>query len=204
MDPCCVWSTAPLVYSNFSPGRRTGWFPTTPSPFTSSRLPLPSVMIQWRLRSWAAMDPMFSIRTVYANAQRPVPDCSGRYRLFTVMRIPWVTAVDTAQSCQYRSVRATGTREEVHHEVRIREASRGVPPAALPGAAARHARGDGGGRARRSQRELRVQAGKEEAPRDRREDPPPPEAARVLRGGGPRHPPPDRPGLFRRHRDGCG
>src|SRR6185295_9391048 len=126
------------------------------------------------------MVPRFSIRTVYANAQRPGPDCSARKRLFTVIRIPCVTAVDTPQSCQSRIVRATESREEVHHQGRIRQASRGVPAPAPRRAPPGDARGDGGRRPRRPERELRVQAGEEEAARDRREAPSAAEAARVL------------------------
>src|SRR5438105_13587395 len=68
-------------------------------------------MIQWRLFSWALTCPRFSMRTVYANAKRPDPDCSGRKRLFTLIRIPWVTAVDIrSRGCRVPPLEATGRR----------------------------------------------------------------------------------------------
>src|SRR4051812_24145621 len=99
------------------------------------------------------------------------------------MRMLWVTALDTPQSCQHGTVRATESREEVHHQGRIRPAPRGVPAAPERRAAAGDARGDRGRGARRPERELRVQAREEEAARDRREAAPVAEAARVVRGG---------------------
>ena len=57
-------SGTPLVYSNDSPGFRIGCLPTTPVPRTSSTFPAPSVMIQWRVRSWTASGPSFEIVTL--------------------------------------------------------------------------------------------------------------------------------------------
>src|SRR5881394_2421662 len=135
MDPCGVCRIAPLVYSKFSPGRSTGWLPTTPSPRTSSRLPLPSVITQWRLLSWAVTVPRFSMRTVYANANRPALDCSGRKRLFTVTRMPWVMAVDICTEVatgprlgQQEPDGRNGADQTVHHHARVRAAAGGVPP----------------------------------------------------------------------------
>src|SRR5437763_1303826 len=68
-------------------------------------------MIQWRLFSWALTCPRFSMRTVYANAKRPDPDCSGRKRVFTLIRIPWVIAVDIrSRGCRVPPLEATGRR----------------------------------------------------------------------------------------------
>ena len=54
--PVGVVSTQPDVYWNVWPGASRGCSPTTPSPRTSSTEPRPSVMIQWRVRSWALIE----------------------------------------------------------------------------------------------------------------------------------------------------
>ena len=59
MLPLGVRSRQPLVYWNDSPGLSSGWWPTTPRPFTSSVWPLASLMIQWREISWAGTSPLF-------------------------------------------------------------------------------------------------------------------------------------------------
>jgi len=59
-----VWGAEPDVYSNVSPGARTGCSPTTPGPCTSSTLPAPSVMIQWRLSNCTVPSPSLLMRTV--------------------------------------------------------------------------------------------------------------------------------------------
>src|SRR5438128_1164580 len=101
------------------------------------------------------------------------------------MRIPWVTATDTPRRLPARRGSGNSKRdgEEVHHRERICAVARGVPPVAPRGAAAGDPRSHGGGGARRSERELRVQAGEEEAARDRRAAAQAAEAARVVRGG---------------------
>ena len=48
MVPLLARSWQPLEYWKASPGRSTGWWPTTPMPLTSSVWPLASVMLQWR------------------------------------------------------------------------------------------------------------------------------------------------------------
>jgi hypothetical protein len=47
----------PEVYSKLAPGRRTGCWPTTPSPTTSCMRPSPSVIFQWRVISWSVRSP---------------------------------------------------------------------------------------------------------------------------------------------------
>ena len=42
MVPPGVGSWLPLVYWKLSPGLSSGWWPTTPSPFTSRRSPVSS------------------------------------------------------------------------------------------------------------------------------------------------------------------
>src|SRR6476620_6244646 len=85
-----------LVYSNSSPGRSTGCAPTTPSPRTSCTSPSASVMIQWRLSSFAVTVPLLAMFTVYAKAycRAVADDFSGMYWVLTVTRIPRVSAED--------------------------------------------------------------------------------------------------------------
>ncbi len=64
IDPDGVAITHQLVYSNSSPGRSTGWAPTTPSPRTSWMVPNASEMIQWRLFNWVVTVPWFAMFTV--------------------------------------------------------------------------------------------------------------------------------------------
>ena len=89
-------SWAQLVYSKRSPGARRGCLPTTPSPFTSSTFPVASVMIQWRLRSWAGSPPSLRISTVYMKAYWWDSGLlrSGQNVGFTVTRMPSVVAED--------------------------------------------------------------------------------------------------------------
>ncbi|CFN75130.1 Uncharacterised protein [Bordetella pertussis] len=54
----------PLVYSKVSPGASSGCWPTTPRPRTSCTRSSPSVMIQWRLMTWAGCEPVLVMRTV--------------------------------------------------------------------------------------------------------------------------------------------
>ncbi|MND01512.1 hypothetical protein D3C83_205370 [compost metagenome] len=51
----------PLVYSKLSLGLSSGCSPTTPGPRTSCTWFSASVMIQWRLTSWAATVPVLVI-----------------------------------------------------------------------------------------------------------------------------------------------
>merc|ERR1719443_1570227 len=54
------------VYSNTSPGWRTGWRPVTPSPCTTSFMLDPTVWISNRLlKSCTTFSELFVIRTVY-------------------------------------------------------------------------------------------------------------------------------------------
>jgi hypothetical protein len=64
MVPLPVSSTAPEVYSKSSPGRSQGCSPTTPSPRTSTTLPLSSVISQWRLIRRAGTLPRLWMRMV--------------------------------------------------------------------------------------------------------------------------------------------
>ena len=67
MEPKGVGNGQKLVYSCTSPGFSTGCSPTTPSPWTSSSWPLPSVMIQWRLTSCAGTLPLLVMRIAPVN-----------------------------------------------------------------------------------------------------------------------------------------
>src|SRR5687767_5043363 len=81
MVPVAVRSRQPLVYWKASPGLSSGWWPTTPRPFTSSISPAELEMIQWREISWAATSPVLVIVMVYAKLNKPSAgaDWSGRY-----------------------------------------------------------------------------------------------------------------------------
>src|SRR5574343_641578 len=59
MVPIGVVSDEPLVYSQHSPGCRSGSWPTTPRPRTSCTELWASVMIQCRETSCAAISPIF-------------------------------------------------------------------------------------------------------------------------------------------------
>src|SRR3954468_24352392 len=86
---------AQLWYENRSPGARLGCLPTTPSPLTSSTRPLASVMIQWRVRSCAGLEPTLAISTVYMKAKWPASGAerSGQKAGVTVIRIPSVVVL---------------------------------------------------------------------------------------------------------------
>ncbi|EWS63891.1 hypothetical protein Y695_02875 [Hydrogenophaga sp. T4] len=68
MVPLGVRRRVPLVYWNDSPGRSSGWLPTTPRPLTSSVWPRASSMIQWREISCAVTSPVLVMVMVYAKA----------------------------------------------------------------------------------------------------------------------------------------
>ena len=98
MLPVGVFNGHHDEYWNETPGASTGCSPTTPGPFTSRMPPKPSVMTQWRLRSWTVSRPRLEMRIVYSKTHSPGREFSAEWRDRTSTRIWFVIASETGAS----------------------------------------------------------------------------------------------------------